>query len=678
MDIELLTVIRQLLDVHPIPSIAFLLLLSLLISYVLSQRRTVQTPLKAGLSSSTTNRLAPSNAARSLLLLILLLGTSLLVWSTCSQHWSNKGFASQESALYFVKHHHTPAGSLPNLFNASISELQAGLELGQYTSVDLVEAYLARIGEVNAVLHAVIETAPIGLLREEARKLDAERSLRGKRGYLHGIPILVKDNVATDVSLGMNTTAGSFALLNSVPPSDAPIITQLRRAGAIIIGKSNMSVWAQARGNNLTQGWSPRGGYTSSAYWPSGNACSSSSGAGVATSVGLAAASIGTETDGSIICPSTRNGIVGLKPSVGLASRFGVVPISFSQDTAGPMAQSVNDAAIILTGMMTPSTKYQGSLDAAVSTQPKKVAKGIDYATNLFDLRMEEKALPLKGVRIGVLGGNILNASMNGVDHQVVDIYFEGLRELEAAGATLVNVSLSITRDRESLYKYKRDRNDIIIAELQYTIDSYLSYLKHIPSGIFNMGGLIDFANSHPELELPEEEADQSVFIETLYSPVFGPIEIDDKNGNQARQFNETYKSGQEDIKRLGTEIRDIFQQTSISALVGPSDSYIYSIAAKLGVPSITVPNSYLRSEGVVPDPANKPIWPFNGSPAGLCFVALKWQEETLLEVARGFEIMQMRAGRGRHDGRVRTYREATPTTQLETILQKKRKTTLI
>ncbi|UZJ57416.1 hypothetical protein CBS101457_006736 [Exobasidium rhododendri] len=620
--------------------------------------------------SAAQHKPHPSSGVRTYLILVLLLCGSLSFWYHQNQRWGRKPSA-QLSALYFERHHQQPPGVLPNLFNATIAELQAGLELHQYTSVDLVEAYLARISEVNSVLHAVIETAPFDLLLEEARFLDRERSLHGRRGHLHGIPILVKDNVATDVALGMNTTAGSFALLNSVPPGDAPIVVQLRKAGAIILGKSNMSVWAQARGK-LTQGWSPRGGYTSSAYLPDGNPCSSSSGAGVVTSVGLAAASIGTETDGSIICPSTRNSIVGLKPSVGLVSRFGVVPISFSQDTAGPMTQSVNDAAIILTSMMTPNTKYQGSLDTAVKTQPRSVAKRIDYAKGLFDLHLEDRLQPLKGVRIGVLGGNILNASMNGIDSQVVDIYHEGLAQLKAAGATLIDVSISITRDKESLYQYKRDRNDVIIAELQYTIDSYLSYLKHIPSGIFNMGGLIDFANTHPELELPEGEADQSVFLESLYSPVFGPINID-KMGNQVRPFNITYQSSQEAIKEVGAEIRDTFHQNSLSTIVGPSDSYIYSLAAKLGIPSITVPNSYLRLQGVVPDPVNRPIWPFNGAPAGLCFVALKWQEETLLEVARGFEVMQIRAGRGRHDSQVRTFKDATPTTQLQDVLDRKR-----
>lgn len=264
-----------------------------------------------------------------------------------------------------------------------------------------------------------------------------------------------QDNVATDVALGMNTSAGSFALLNSVPPTDSVIVASLRRAGAIVLGKTNMSVWAQARGNT-TQGWSPRGGYTFSAFHPQGNACSSSSGAGVATSIGLAAASIGTETDGSIICPGTRNSLVGLKPTVGLASRFGVIPISTTQDTAGPMTKSVLDAAIVLTSMFTPRDALQSRLDKAVSLQPKRIASGVDYAQQLIDLRLEDRQQPLAGVRIGVLRGTMVDHELNGFDAEVVDVYEEAVKQMERAGATLVNVGFDykaevVRKDVESI-----------------------------------------------------------------------------------------------------------------------------------------------------------------------------------------------------------------------------------
>jgi amidase len=257
----------------------------------------------------------------------------------------------------------------------------------------------------------------------------------------------MQDNMATDVSFGLNTSAGSFALLGSIPPDDTPSIAQLRKAGAIILGKGNMSVWSQWRGK-ITQGWSPRGGYTSSAYLLHGNACSSSSGAGVAASVGLSAASIGTETEGSIICPASRNGVVGLKPTVGLVSRFGVIPISPTQDTPGPLVKSVEDAAVMLTYMKARRDPLQTSLDGAILAQPRKIAKHVDYEKRLLDLALERQALPLKGVRIGVLGGLTLNATLNDFDEQVVNIYYQSLTQLEAAGATLVNVSLRVTSDQ--------------------------------------------------------------------------------------------------------------------------------------------------------------------------------------------------------------------------------------
>lgn len=354
---------------------------------------------------------------------------------------------------------------LPDLFNASILDLQIGLEGGHFTSLHLVKAYLARIEEVNSVLHAVIETAPVEILEAEADRLDREREVTGSRGYLHGIPILVKDNVATDVSLGLNTTAGSYALLNSIPPCDASIISKLRQAGAIILGKSNLSVWAQFRGTT-TPGWSPRGGYTTSAYYPKGNACSSSSGAGVATSIGLSAANIGSETDGSILCPSTRNGVVGMKPTVGLASQFGIIPISSTQDTAGPLARSVEDAAIMLTGLVTPKTSHETQLDEAVSKQPRRIAKGIDYAGDLIKLAMHEKQRPLEGVRIGVVQHPILSNHKE-YDEDIMSIYHDSLGQLRSGGATLINVSMPFAETRKRSNDINYDRFVVLSTEIQ-------------------------------------------------------------------------------------------------------------------------------------------------------------------------------------------------------------------
>ncbi|KAF8592837.1 amidase signature enzyme, partial [Ceratobasidium sp. AG-I] len=214
-----------------------------------------------------------------------------------------------------------PAPTYPDLYEASIEELQSGLDKNQFTSVDL--AYLARIEEVNSKgprLHAVIETNSLAL--QQAKVLDLERRESGKRSPLHGIPILLKDNIATLSSEGMNTTAGSYALLKSIVPGDSTVAEKLRKAGAILLGKANVSEWAYARGV-IPPGWSARGGLATSPYYPAGETCGSSSGSGVAIAIGLAAGSLGTETDGSITCPSTYNNIVGIKPTVGLTSRAG-------------------------------------------------------------------------------------------------------------------------------------------------------------------------------------------------------------------------------------------------------------------------------------------------------------------------------------------------------------------
>ena len=229
----------------------------------------------------------------------------------------------------------------------TIPELQAGMQTGEMTARSITEMYLRRIAEIDQAgptLNAVIEVNPDAL--EIADALDAERRERGPRGPLHGIPILIKDNI--DTADKMLTTAGSLALLGSIASHDATVARKLREAGAIILGKTNLSEWANFRSTHSVSGWSSRGGQTRNPYALDRNPCGSSSGSGVAVAANLCAAAVGTETDGSIICPSHTNGIVGIKPTLGLVSRAGIIPIAHSQDTAGPMARTVADAAILL------------------------------------------------------------------------------------------------------------------------------------------------------------------------------------------------------------------------------------------------------------------------------------------------------------------------------------------
>ncbi|RUO95916.1 amidase signature domain-containing protein [Jimgerdemannia flammicorona] len=283
-----------------------------------------------------------------------------------------------------------------DLLNADINQLQKLLSTGKLTSVELVKMYLERIDKVNKkgpALNAIIETNPDAIAI--ARRLDIERKMKGPRGPLHGIPILVKDNIATFDK--MNTTAGSFALLGSKVPRDAHVIAKLRRAGAIILGKTNLSEWANFRSSNNTNGWSARGGQTKSAYVLNGDPCGSSSGSGVATSIGLAAVSLGTETDGSIICPSSSASLVGIKPTVGLTSRagcchehvIGVIPISHTQDSVGPMARNTLDAAIVLSIIAGPDPRDPATLARGAKFHP-------DYT------KLLNKKYGFKGYRIGV------------------------------------------------------------------------------------------------------------------------------------------------------------------------------------------------------------------------------------------------------------------------------------
>src|ERR1700676_2672038 len=230
----------------------------------------------------------------------------------------------------------------------TIDDLQKAFQSGQYSSRSLSEKYLARVAEIDKAgprVNAVIELNPDALQIADA--LDQERRSKGPRGPLHGIPVLIKDNI--DTSDRMNTTAGSLALLGSRgAPNDAFVATQLRKAGAVILGKTNLSEWANIRSSHSTSGWSGRGGLTKNPYALDRNPCGSSSGSGAGVSANLCAAAIGTETDGSVVCPSSSNGITGIKPTVGLVSRSGIIPISHSQDGAGPMCRTVRDAAILL------------------------------------------------------------------------------------------------------------------------------------------------------------------------------------------------------------------------------------------------------------------------------------------------------------------------------------------
>src|SRR5688572_18274506 len=335
----------------------------------------------------------------------------------------------------------------PELIEITIPQLQGRMRSGKLTARRLAEMYLERIKHIDTKTRSVIEINPDALAIAE--QLDKERKNRKTRGLLHGIPVLIKDNI--DTTDKMKTTAGSLALVDApTPTQDAFVVQRLRKAGAVIIGKTNLSEWANFRGQRSISGWSGRGGQTNNPYFLDQNPCGSSSGSGVAVSANLAAASVGTETNGSIICPAVTNGVVGIKPTLGLISRSGIIPIAHTQDTAGPMARSVTDAAILLGGMV-----GRDKSDAITSAAGKNAAK--DY-TKFLDVN------GLKGARLGLV--------MQFTTRAEVKAFYQPLIEaLRSAGATLVDVTFApdyskLSDDRTNVLKYefKTDLNKYLVA----------------------------------------------------------------------------------------------------------------------------------------------------------------------------------------------------------------------
>ena len=351
----------------------------------------------------------------------------------------------------------------------SIMQLQAAMAAGQLSAKDLVQGYLNRIQQLGPTLNAVIETNTNAIAI--ANSLDHDRKAGHVRGPLHGIPLLVKDNIATNDN--MQTTAGSLALYNSKVPADAPLIARLRAAGAIILGKSNLGEWANFRGNDnvypLAVGWSARGGDTKNAYDLSYTSWGSSSGSGAGTAANLCAAAIGTETDGSITGPSAVENIFGLKPTLGLISQDGIVPISHQQDTAGPMARSVTDIAILLGIMQSPQTDYTPLLQRGALN-----GKRIGRDTRFFDYSYFGSGIP--------------------GDEESVAFANHALDVMQSLGATIVDT------DTGDVFAYTDDEFTALLFEFKAQIAQYLQTLGH--TNLSTLADLIAFDNSHCVQEL--------------------------------------------------------------------------------------------------------------------------------------------------------------------------------
>ncbi|KAK0624609.1 amidase [Bombardia bombarda] len=488
----------------------------------------------------------------------------------------------------------------PSLMEASLEDLVTGLESGLFTSVDLVNAYTARMLEVNSTLKIVTEINPDAL--SIAAELDAARTNGTIYGSLHGIPILLKNNIAT--ADDMENTAGSYALLGAKVPEDSTIAAKLRKAGAIILGKTNLSQWANFRSSNTSNGWSALGGQTEAAYYPGQDPSGSSSGSGVASSLGLALASIGTETDGSILSPSNVNNLVGIKPSVGLTSRYLVIPISEHQDTVGPLARTVKDAAYVLSAIVGYDSK-----DNYTSAIPFKKTPDYVAACNYF---------ALAGKRIGV-PRNIISSSQ--AQAPIISAFNDALKVLRAGGATVVdNLNLpGYELANEGGYE------DIVLeADFIANLEQYVSKLTVNPQNITSAASLKDFTQSHPLEEWPQR--DTRVWEEALNLTFSNSSP--ELWGNYSAQV---YAAG-----LLG--ITGALKNYSLDALVVPT-AFASGLPAMLGSPVVTVPlGRFPANTTVAKNRFGNLVARAPNIPFGISFLGSRFSEETLIGLAYAFE----------------------------------------
>jgi amidase len=487
------------------------------------------------------------------------------------------------------------------LDETTIADLQEGMKSGKLTSRSIAEQYLARIESIDRrgpTLRSVIELNPDALTIAEA--LDSERKEKGPRGPMHGIPVLIKDNI--DTADRMATTAGSLALVGSKRQADAFVIRQLRQAGAVILGKTNPSEWANIRSNRSTSGWSGRGGLTRNPYALDRNASGSSSGSAAAVSANLCAVAVGTETDGSIVSPSSINGIVGIKPTVGLISRSGIIPISHTQDTAGPMARNVRDAAILLSAM----AAHNDELDTHKAKDIIPAPPGLDYAQYL-------NPAGLKGRRIGVV------RKYFGFHRDVDKEINSALEALKAQGAILVDPA-----DIPTIGQFDEAELTVLLYELKTDLNQYLSTLGS-SAPVHSLKEIIDFNERNIQKEMPH--FGQELFLKAEAN---GPL--------TSREYRDALHRCGRLARKEGIDA--VMDKHKLDALVAPTDGPAWmtdlingdhfigsssTAAAVAGYPSITVPAGYVH-----------------GLPIGISFFGKAWSEPMLLQLAYAFEQSTM------------------------------------
>ncbi len=480
------------------------------------------------------------------------------------------------------------------LDEVTISDLQDGMKSGKFTARSLAEKYSARIDEIDKqgpAINSVIELNPDALSIADA--LDQERKAKGPRGPLHGIPILIKDNI--DTADRMMTTAGSLALVGSKPAQDSFVAQKLRAAGAVILGKTNLSEWANIRSSHSTSGWSGRGGLTKNPYALDRNPCGSSSGSGAGVSANLCAAAIGTETDGSIVCPSSSNGIAGIKPTVGLVSRGGIIPISHTQDGAGPMCRTLRDAAIVL--------------GALTGVDPRDSATNASQGKSCTDYSQFCDPNGLKGARIGVA------RKYFGFSDSVDALMEQSLVAMKKQGAVLIDPA-----DIETFGKFDESELLVFMYELKADLNAYLARLGP-NSPVRTLQDIIDFNDRNRQKEMPYFGQDLFIKAEAK-GPLTEKAYLDalEKNHQLARIAGIDATMDKHDLDAMVAPtggpawLTDLVNGDHVAG--GSSNA-----AAVAGYPNINVTAGFIF-----------------GLPVGISFFGRAWSEPTLIRLAYSFE----------------------------------------
>ncbi|KAG4163190.1 hypothetical protein ERO13_D01G156300v2 [Gossypium hirsutum] len=467
---------------------------------------------------------------------------------------------------------------------ATIKDIKRSFERNQLTSRQLVQYYLREIARLNALLKGIIEVNPDALLQADAADKERKCKVNGSLPNLHGIPILLKDNIATKDKL--NTTAGSFALLGSVVPRDAGVVEKLRKAGAIILGKASLSEWANFRSTTATSGFSPRGGQGKNPYVLSATPCGSSSGSAISVAANLVTVSLGTETDGSILCPSSFNSVVGLKPTVGLTSRAGVIPVTPRQDTIGPICRTVSDAVYVLDAIVGFDSNDEATRHASYYIPPG----GYKRFLNPYGL---------KGKRLGIVRNPFFKIAQGLGLGQTFDNHLHTLRRqgaivVDNLQIANIDVILNVTASGEAV---------AIVAEFKLSLNAYLKEL--VASSVRSLADIIAFNLKFPDLELTDKIG-QDIFLAAQAT-----------NGIGAQE--KAALANLENLSKNGLE--KLMRDSKLDAVVTPraDASSVYAIG---GFPAIIVPAGY-DSQGV---------------PIGISFGGLKGSEGKLIEIAYAFE----------------------------------------